>query len=229
MYGYVETAARLRLLASVVRWLWCRAPGWAHRTAPRRMDPAWWTMLAASLAPMLLVGGWVVAHMVQPSSYSPVRQSISVLAGRAGTDRWIRTGALFGVGCCYLTMAAGLTALCRAARLAGRRDWQRLRARPGRATQFRRPSYLPGDCRFRPAAGAPPSVCSRARPTGAALGVVPVPSPRSVLVGIDVVAVTRPVGTPCRQAPRDREDRPDAAPGRGRSRRRRGALSGGSA
>jgi hypothetical protein len=44
---------------------------------------------------VLLIGGWVVADELQPVSYSPVRQTLGVLAGHAGTDRWIMTMALF--------------------------------------------------------------------------------------------------------------------------------------
>jgi hypothetical protein len=38
-----------------------------------------------------------------------VRQTVSVLAGAAGTDRWIVTGALFIEGLAYLALAVGLT------------------------------------------------------------------------------------------------------------------------
>jgi hypothetical protein len=38
-----------------------------------------------------------------------MRTTISVMAGQAGTDRWVMTGALFLVGGCYLVTAAGLT------------------------------------------------------------------------------------------------------------------------
>jgi hypothetical membrane protein len=68
-----------------------------------------WVVVSAGLAPVLATGGWLVADAVQPASYSPVRQTISVLAGHAGTDRWIMTGALFLVGGCQLLTAAGLT------------------------------------------------------------------------------------------------------------------------
>src|ERR1700683_4278947 len=57
-----------------------------------------WTVVPAALSPVLATAGWLVADAVQPASYSPVRKTISVLAGHAGTDRWIMTGALFLVG-----------------------------------------------------------------------------------------------------------------------------------
>ena len=68
-----------------------------------------WTVVSAGLSPVLATGGWLVADAVQPTSYSPIRKTISVLAGHAGTDRWIMTGALFLVGGCQLLTAAGLT------------------------------------------------------------------------------------------------------------------------
>jgi hypothetical membrane protein len=65
-------------------------------------------VISAILSPVLATGGWLLADTVQPASYSPVRSTVSVLAGHAGTDRWIMTGALFLVGVCELVTAAGL-------------------------------------------------------------------------------------------------------------------------
>jgi hypothetical protein len=87
----------VRRLASPATW-----PG-----RPRHPVP-WWTVVSAGLAPVLATGGWLVAEAVQPASYSPIRETVSVLAGHAGTDRWIMTGALFLVGGCQLVTAAGL-------------------------------------------------------------------------------------------------------------------------
>ena len=74
---------------------------------PRPLVPGW-TVVSAGLTPVLATGGWLVADAVQPASYSPIRKTVSVLAGHAGTDRWIMTGALFLVGGCQLVTAAGL-------------------------------------------------------------------------------------------------------------------------
>ena len=68
-----------------------------------------WAVASAGLSPIVLIGGWLVSGAVQPASYNPVRQTISVLAGQGGTDRWFMTGALFLVGGCYLVTAAGLS------------------------------------------------------------------------------------------------------------------------
>ena len=74
-----------------------------------RAPPAW-VLVTAGLCPLLLVGGWLAAGAVQPG-YSPVRETVSALAGQAGTHPWIVTGALFAVGGCYLATAAGLAGL----------------------------------------------------------------------------------------------------------------------
>ena len=67
-----------------------------------------WAVVSAGLTPVLATGGWLIAGALQPASYSPIRKTISVMAGHAGTDRWVMTGALFLVGVCQLVTAAGL-------------------------------------------------------------------------------------------------------------------------
>ena len=76
-----------------------------------------WAIISAALSPVLLVSAWLVADALQPPSYSPMRQTVSVMAGLGGTDRWIMTGALFVVGGLHLVTAAGLTALRAPARV----------------------------------------------------------------------------------------------------------------
>jgi hypothetical membrane protein len=73
--------------------------------------------VSAALAPVVMIGAWLVAEARQPPSYSPLSSSISGLAGLAATDRWIMTGALFLVGVCYLVTAAGLPGLRGSARI----------------------------------------------------------------------------------------------------------------
>jgi hypothetical membrane protein len=67
-------------------------------------------------APLLLGGGLAVAQALQPSGYDPIRDTISALAARGATDRWVMTSALAGLGLCHVVTAAGL----RPARDAGR-------------------------------------------------------------------------------------------------------------
>ena len=75
----------------------------------RRRGPVpWWTVVSAALSPVLVTAGWLVADAVQPAAYDPIRKTVSVMAGYAGTDRWIMTGALFLAGGCQLVTAAGL-------------------------------------------------------------------------------------------------------------------------
>src|SRR6266851_5044533 len=80
---------------------------------PVRSNPAAhpWAIISAALAPILLTGDYLVAGALQPASYSPMRTTISAMAGQAGTDRWVMTGGIFLVAGCYLVTAAGLTGI----------------------------------------------------------------------------------------------------------------------
>jgi hypothetical protein len=59
--------------------------------------------------PILLTGAYLIGGILQPASYSPVRTTISAMAGQGGTDRWVMTRGIFLVSGCYLDTAAGLT------------------------------------------------------------------------------------------------------------------------
>src|SRR6266853_5408183 len=85
---------------------------------PVRSNPAArpWAIVSAGLAPVLLTGAYLMAGILQPASYSPMRTTISAMAGQAGTDRWIMTGGIFLVAGCYLVTAAGLTGVRASAR-----------------------------------------------------------------------------------------------------------------
>jgi hypothetical protein len=76
-----------------------------------------WAIGTALLTPVVLVGGWLVADALQPTSYSPMRQTMSVLAGDAAADRWVMTAALLLVGSCQIATGAGLTGVGRPARI----------------------------------------------------------------------------------------------------------------
>ncbi len=73
-------------------------------------------MASAVVGPVLLLGGWTLAAAQQPPGYNPIRDTISALAARGATDRWLMTGALAGLGACYVATAFGL----RPAKAAGR-------------------------------------------------------------------------------------------------------------
>jgi hypothetical membrane protein len=68
----------------------------------------WWALVSAGAAPVLLAGGWTIAARRQPAGYSSIRDTISSLAARGATDRWIMTAALAGVGVSYVITSAGL-------------------------------------------------------------------------------------------------------------------------
>lgn len=75
-----------------------------------------WALASAGAAPVLLAGGLALGEALQPAGYSPIRDTISALAARGATDRWVMTSALAGLGICHVVTAAGL----RPARLEGR-------------------------------------------------------------------------------------------------------------
>jgi len=79
---------------------------WPVRPGPTARQ---WAIISAGLAPVLLTGAYLIAGILQPASYSPVRKTISAMAGQGGTDRWIMTGGIVLVAGCYLVTAAGLT------------------------------------------------------------------------------------------------------------------------
>src|SRR5664279_1592700 len=112
---------RLRPGLAVVDGLRCRWP--APEATPgcqpcdqtvNRIPPR--VLVSAGAAPVLLSGGWTLAAARQPHGYDAVRDTISALAARGATDRWVMTAALAGLGACHVITATGL----RPARGAGR-------------------------------------------------------------------------------------------------------------
>lgn len=74
----------------------------ATRTVPA------WAVVSATLAPVVLTGGWTVAADRQPGHFDAARRSISSLAAHGATDRWIMTLALAVLGACHIVTALGL-------------------------------------------------------------------------------------------------------------------------
>lgn len=68
----------------------------------------WWAVAAAAAGPVLLIGGYLLATALQPTSYNPVHDTISALAEQGATDSWLMTSALAGLGVCYVLAALGL-------------------------------------------------------------------------------------------------------------------------
>ncbi|MEV4681643.1 DUF998 domain-containing protein [Streptomyces kurssanovii] len=75
-----------------------------------------WALISSGCAPLVLVGGWTVAALLQGPAYDPATQTISVLAAYGAEGFWVMTGALLALGICHLFTAWGL----RPAALAGR-------------------------------------------------------------------------------------------------------------
>ncbi|MDQ6659283.1 MAG: DUF998 domain-containing protein [Actinomycetota bacterium] len=68
-----------------------------------------WALASAGVAPIALTAGEIIGAAKQPTGYSSVRNSISALAERGATDRWIMTAALVILGVCYILTAVGVT------------------------------------------------------------------------------------------------------------------------
>ncbi len=88
-----------------------RVPEW-----PAFAAIPWWAVVSAGLSPLLLTVGWLAADDVQPAAYSPIRQTVSYMAGSGGTDRWIMTLAMLLTGGTYLVTAVGMSGLWAPAR-----------------------------------------------------------------------------------------------------------------
>jgi hypothetical membrane protein len=101
---------------SALHWQARRLPVPAARPVRSRPAARPWAIVSAGLAPVLLTGAYLMAGLLQPASYSPVRTTISAMAGQAGTDRWVMTGGIVLVSGCYLVTAAGLTGVRASAR-----------------------------------------------------------------------------------------------------------------
>ncbi|QIQ03664.1 DUF998 domain-containing protein [Streptomyces liangshanensis] len=80
-----------------------------------RLAP-WWALLSSGSAPLLLVGGWTTAELLQGPGYDPVTQTISILAAYGAPGYWVMNAMLVTLGTCYLATARGL----HAAKLPGR-------------------------------------------------------------------------------------------------------------
>ncbi|WP_170213237.1 DUF998 domain-containing protein [Catellatospora citrea] len=74
-------------------------------------------MFTSAAAPILLVGGWMFAEVLQPPGFDPVRDTISQLAALDATDRAVMTTALIGTGAAYLATAYAFGGVRRLGRL----------------------------------------------------------------------------------------------------------------
>jgi hypothetical protein len=92
-------------------------PGIARNRSEEDLVVPGWAVGTALLAPVVMVAGWLIGGVLQPASYSPMGETISVLAGHSGTDSWVMTIALMLVGGCQIATGAGLTAVRLPARI----------------------------------------------------------------------------------------------------------------
>ncbi|MDF3142032.1 MULTISPECIES: DUF998 domain-containing protein [unclassified Streptomyces] len=67
-----------------------------------------WALLSSGCAPVVLIGGWTVAALLEGPAYDPATQTISVLAAHGAAGFWVMTGALAALGVCHLLTAWGL-------------------------------------------------------------------------------------------------------------------------
>jgi hypothetical protein len=72
------------------------------RSVPR------WTLLSSGCAPVVLIGGWTIAALLEGPAYDPATQTISVLAANGAAGFWVMTAALATLGVCHLITALGL-------------------------------------------------------------------------------------------------------------------------
>lgn len=118
MVALVDLAPRFLATATErIRPMWIGAPR-IGKPAPSAMRVPWWVIVCTGLSPIVLTTAWLVAQTQQPRSYSPMHDTVSLLASRTANDPWIMTLALVLLGVCYLGAAAGLTVLRRTARIA---------------------------------------------------------------------------------------------------------------
>jgi hypothetical membrane protein len=67
-----------------------------------------WVPFSVGLAPVALVGGWMIAAARQRDGFDQVRDTISALAAHGADDRWVMTSALAVLGGAHVATAAGL-------------------------------------------------------------------------------------------------------------------------
>jgi hypothetical membrane protein len=68
----------------------------------------WWGRASSIAAPIMLVAGFTLAAIHQPTSFDSWRDTISALAAGNATDSWIMTVALYGLGLCHIITAMAL-------------------------------------------------------------------------------------------------------------------------
>jgi hypothetical protein len=74
-------------------------------------------VVSAAGSPVLLIGGWTIAAMLQLPSFNPVTDTISALAALGATDRWLMTLVFMVAGVCDVITGLALRPAAPAGRL----------------------------------------------------------------------------------------------------------------
>jgi hypothetical membrane protein len=82
-----------------------------------RPSVPWWGVISSFVSPVLLVGGWTIAAMLQPPRFDPVVDTVSALAAIGATDRWFMTLVFLVVGACDAVTGLALRPAAPAGRL----------------------------------------------------------------------------------------------------------------
>ena len=77
----------------------------------------WWGVLSSATAPVLLVGGSTIAATLQPPSFDPLTDTVSVLAAVGAVSRWLMTLTFLAVGTCDVITGLALRPASAAGRL----------------------------------------------------------------------------------------------------------------
>ncbi len=68
----------------------------------------WWGLASSAMAPVLMIGGWTVAALLQPVPVNPVADTVSSLAAVGAADRWVMTLTFLAVGVCDVVTGLAL-------------------------------------------------------------------------------------------------------------------------
>jgi len=77
----------------------------------------WWGVVSSAASPVVLIGGWTIAAMLQPRPFNQVASTVSALAAVGAADRWVMTLVFLAVGVCDIVTGAALRPAARAGRL----------------------------------------------------------------------------------------------------------------
>ena len=65
-------------------------------------------MVSSFASPVVLIGGWTIAAVLQPRPFNQVASTVSALAAIGAADRWVMTLVFLVVGVCDIVTAAAL-------------------------------------------------------------------------------------------------------------------------